>query len=163
MPRPSVLPLLIVLSSLMGAIQAPSVLHIRVMLVHADQKVTPVARHTLLISDNPATAPPREIVTTADGTADVRLPPGNYTIESDRPFVFEGKAYTWTQTLDVPPAAMRRWSSPGRTPKSLRPPRWPLLPRPLSRRTPLVPTSSPGGRTASSSSGRLRHMPPGSS
>ena len=102
MPRPSVLPLLIVLCSLLGAIQAPSVLHIRVMLVHADQKVTPVARYTLLISDNPATAPPREVVTTADGTADVKLPPGNYTVESDTPFVFEGRAYTWTQTLDVP-------------------------------------------------------------
>ena len=102
MPRPSVLPLLIVLCSLLGAIQAPSVLHIRVMLGHADQKVTPIARYTLLISDNPATAPPREVVTAADGTADVKLPPGNYTIESDAPFVFEGRAYTWTQTLDVP-------------------------------------------------------------
>jgi S1-C subfamily serine protease len=66
-----------------------------------DQNAMPVARYRLLISDNPASSPPREVVTTADGTADVKLPPGNYTVESDTPFVFEGQAYTWTQTLDV--------------------------------------------------------------
>jgi hypothetical protein len=102
MARTSVLPPLVVLCSLVAAAQAPSVLHIRVMLGQADQRVTPVARYRLLISDNPATAPPREVVTTDDGTADVRLPPGSYTVESDEPFVFDGKAYTWTQTLDVP-------------------------------------------------------------
>jgi S1-C subfamily serine protease len=102
MPRPSVLPLLVVLCSLVADAQTPSVLRIRVMLGQPDQKVTPVAHYRLLISDNPATAPPREVVTTGDGTADVRLPPGNYTVESDEPFVFDGKAYTWTQTLDVP-------------------------------------------------------------
>ena len=73
MPRPSALPLILVLCSLAAAAQATSVLHIRVMLGHADRAVTPVARYRLLISDNPATAPPREVVTTADGTADVRL------------------------------------------------------------------------------------------
>jgi Trypsin-like peptidase domain len=101
MTRTPVLPQLVVLCSLVAAAQAASILHIRVMVGQADQKVTPVAHHRLLISDNPATAPPREVVTTADGTADVRLPPGNYTVESDEPFVFEGRAYTWTQTLDV--------------------------------------------------------------
>src|SRR5262245_27739003 len=81
--------------------QALTVLHIRVVLVDADQKVTPVPRHALLISDNPATSTPRRVVTTVDGTADVRLRPGNYTIESDQPVVFHGKAFQWTQTLDV--------------------------------------------------------------
>jgi S1-C subfamily serine protease len=41
-------------------------------------------------------------VTAADGTASVRLAPGNYTVESDRPAVFQGREYQWTQTLDVP-------------------------------------------------------------
>src|SRR5882672_4483418 len=81
--------------------QALSVLHIKVVLLDADRKVTPVPRHTLLISDNPASAPPRRIVTSPDGTADVRLRPGNYTVESDVPVAFEGKRYGWTQTLDV--------------------------------------------------------------
>src|SRR5262245_48381184 len=81
--------------------QALTVLHIRVVLVDADQNVTPVPRHALLISDNPATSTPRRVVTTVDGTADVRLRPGNYTIESDQPVVFHGKAYQWTQTLDI--------------------------------------------------------------
>jgi S1-C subfamily serine protease len=81
--------------------QALSVLHIRIALVDAEGKATPVPRHALLVSDNPATATPRLIVTGLDGTADVRLRPGNYTVESDRPVAFHGKAYQWTQTLDI--------------------------------------------------------------
>ncbi len=70
-------------------------------MVDAERKVTPVPRHALLVSDNPASAPPRRIVTALDGTADVRLRPGNYTVESDRPVVFDGKAYQWTQIVDI--------------------------------------------------------------
>jgi len=84
-----------------AAPQELSVLHIRVVLLDADGKVTPVPRHALLISDNPATAAPRRVLTGPDGTADVRLRPGNYTVESDEPVAFRGKAYQWTQTLDV--------------------------------------------------------------
>jgi Trypsin-like peptidase domain len=81
--------------------QALSVLHIKVVLVDADGKATPVPRHALLISDNPQTATPRRIVTSPDGTADVRLRPGNYTVESDVPLAFEGKRYEWTRTLNI--------------------------------------------------------------
>ena len=81
--------------------QELSVLHIKVVVVDAERKATPVPRHALLVSDNPASAPPRQIVTALDGTADVRLRPGNYTVESDRPVVFHGKAYQWTQTVDI--------------------------------------------------------------
>jgi S1-C subfamily serine protease len=81
--------------------QALSVLHIKIVLLDADGKATPVPRHVLLISDNPATAPPRQIVTALDGTADVRLRPGNYTVESDQPVAFQRKAYQWTQILDI--------------------------------------------------------------
>ncbi len=81
--------------------QPLSVLHIRVALVDAEQKATPVPRYALLISDNPATAVPRRIITALDGTADVRLRPGNYTVESDEPVAFHGKAYQWTQILDI--------------------------------------------------------------
>jgi S1-C subfamily serine protease len=81
--------------------QAVSVLHIKVVLVDADRKATPIARHALLISDNPATAAPRRIVTSIDGAADVRLPPGNYTVESDQPVAFRGKAYQWTRNVDI--------------------------------------------------------------
>jgi S1-C subfamily serine protease len=81
--------------------QAVSVLHVKVVLVDADRKATPIARHALLISDNPATAAPRRIVTSMDGAADVRLPPGNYTVESDQPVAFRGKAYQWTQNVDI--------------------------------------------------------------
>jgi S1-C subfamily serine protease len=81
--------------------QAISILHIRVVLVDAERKATPVPRHRLLISENPASAAPRLILTRLDGTADVRLRPGNYTVESDRPVTFHGNTYQWTQIVDI--------------------------------------------------------------
>src|SRR5262245_41198613 len=84
-----------------AAFQALSVLHIKVVVLDAAGKPTPVPRHALLISDNPATATPRRVVTALDGTADVRLRPGNYTVESDAPMAFQGRAYQWTQIVDV--------------------------------------------------------------
>ncbi len=81
--------------------QAVSVLRITVALVDAEQRVMPVARHVLLVSDNPASTAPRRVVTASDGTVSVKLPPGNYTVESDRPVAFQDREYQWTQTLDV--------------------------------------------------------------
>lgn len=81
--------------------QDPGVLHIKIVLIDPDRKPIPVARHALLISDNPATAEPRRVVTRPDGTVDVRLRPGNYTVESDTPVAFNGKAYDWTQIVDI--------------------------------------------------------------
>ncbi len=81
--------------------QAPGVLHIKVTLTDAARAPTPIPRHVLLISDNPSTISPRRIVTSADGTADVRLPPGNYTVESDEPVAFRGKGYQWTRIVDI--------------------------------------------------------------
>ena len=81
--------------------QAPSVLHVTASLPDASQAPTPVVRHALLISDNPATSEPRRVLTGADGTVDVKLRPGSYTIESDRPFPFLGKAYQWTQMVEI--------------------------------------------------------------
>jgi S1-C subfamily serine protease len=81
--------------------QTLAVLHIRAVLTDATGRATPVARHALLISDNPQTKETRRVLTGLDGSAVVRLSPGNYTVESDEPLVFEGKAYHWTQTLDI--------------------------------------------------------------
>jgi len=81
--------------------QPLSVLHIKIVVTGADGKPTPVPRHMLLVSENPSSAPPRQIVTALDGTVDIRLRPGNYTVESDRATLFQGKAYQWTQSLDV--------------------------------------------------------------
>ena len=92
---------LVSLMPLTGAGQTGSLLYITVTLVDAGQTATPVPRHVLLVSDNPASTAPRRVVTAADGTASLRLAPGNYTVESDRPAVFRGKHYQWTQTLDV--------------------------------------------------------------
>ena len=102
MPPPRFLAAIVLLLPCALSGQALSTLHIRVLLVDAAGAATPVPRYLLLVSDNPATATPREVVTGPDGTAHLKLPPGNYTVESDRPFVFAGKRYEWTQTLDVP-------------------------------------------------------------
>ena len=77
------------------------VLRVKVTLTDAASAPVPIPRHALLISDNPATSAPTRIVTAADGTAQVRLRPGNYTVESDEPVAFNGKGYQWTKTVDV--------------------------------------------------------------
>src|SRR5688572_10618187 len=81
--------------------QAPGTLHITVTLADATGKSTPVARYALLISEEPPTTPPRRILTTLAGTADVSLRPGRYAIESDQPVAFEGTTYEWSQRIDV--------------------------------------------------------------
>src|SRR5690349_10566232 len=81
--------------------QALTVLRIRIVLADGDGTQVPVPRHALLISDNPASDSPRRVQTSVDGTVDVRLLPGNYTVESDRPVAFQGKLYHWVKTLDV--------------------------------------------------------------
>ena len=78
-----------------------SVLRVKVVLTNAGGTTTPVPRHALLVSANPASATPRQIVTGLDGTAEIRLRPGNYTVESDRAVRFEGNAYQWIQVVDV--------------------------------------------------------------
>jgi S1-C subfamily serine protease len=80
---------------------ATGILRITIAVEDAERKPTPVPRHALLISDNPATAEPRQVITRLDGTIDVTLHAGSYIVESDRPVVFRGKAYRWTQTVDV--------------------------------------------------------------
>jgi S1-C subfamily serine protease len=92
---------LVFVSSDAASGQALSVLHIKVAVLDAEQKPMPVQHHVLLISDNPASAAPRQVTTGLDGRADVRLRPGNYTVESDRPVAFRGKAYQWAQIVDI--------------------------------------------------------------
>ena len=101
MGRALALGLLVFVAQAATSGQTLAVLHIRAVLTDATGQATPVARHALLISDNPPTREPRRVVTTIDGTADVRLRPGSYTVESDEPVAFQGKAYHWTQAVDV--------------------------------------------------------------
>ncbi len=101
MLRALVLASVVLTATSQAASQDFSVLHVKVVLTNAGGTPTPVPRHALLVSQNPASATPRQIVTGLDGTVDVRLRPGNYTVESDRPVRFEGKAYQWTQVVDI--------------------------------------------------------------
>lgn len=84
-----------------GSGQVFSVLQIRAVLRDAAGNPIPVPRHTLLVSDNPATALPRVVVTGPDGTAQVRLRPGSYTVESEEPIALQGNAYRWTQIVQI--------------------------------------------------------------
>lgn len=84
------------------AAQPTGILHIKITIVDADQQARPVPRHALLISENPTSAAPQRAVTALDGTAQLHLRPGNYTVESDQPLILQGKAYEWSRTLDVP-------------------------------------------------------------
>jgi S1-C subfamily serine protease len=77
------------------------ILHIRAVLTDATGESRPLPRHALIISDEPATREARRIVTNIDGTADVRLRPGTYVVESDQPVALQGKAYRWRQTVDI--------------------------------------------------------------
>jgi S1-C subfamily serine protease len=101
MGRALVVAILSVAATVAIAGQTLAVLHLRAVLTDATGRTTPIARHALLITDNPQTRETRRILTGLDGTATVRLAPGNYTVESDQPLVFQGMAYRWTQTLDI--------------------------------------------------------------
>lgn len=81
--------------------QEPGLLRVRIVLTTADQAATPIPRHLLLVSDNPASAPPRRVVTGADGVAELRLRPGSYTVESDQAVAFAGRTYQWVETVEV--------------------------------------------------------------
>ena len=91
----------LLVNSATASAQALSTLHITVTLADASGRVTPVARHALLISEEPPTTAPRRIFTTLAGTADVSLRPGRYAVESDKPVALEGKSYEWSQRIDI--------------------------------------------------------------
>jgi hypothetical protein len=91
----------LVIGSSAASAQALSTLHITVTLTDATGKATPVARHALLISDEPQTTETRRIFTTLAGTADVALRPGRYVVESDQPVALQGKSYEWSRRLEI--------------------------------------------------------------
>lgn len=76
-------------------------LRITVVVTDADGNAIPIPRAQLLISDNPTTREPRAVRTTADGSIEIKLPAGNYTVESDVPVRLGGRIFAWTQMLDV--------------------------------------------------------------
>jgi S1-C subfamily serine protease len=101
MPRALLLASLLLASASALSSQALNVLHIKVVVIDSEGRAMPVARHVFLLSDDPPTAAPRAIVTSRDGTADVRLRPGTYTVDSERPVAFEGRVYQWSKRLDI--------------------------------------------------------------
>jgi len=101
MERALLVATLLAIGSQAPSAQVLSTLHITVTLTDATGKTTPVARHALLISEEPPTTAPRRTFTTLAGTADVSLRPGRYAVESDQPVAFEGRTYEWAQRIDI--------------------------------------------------------------
>src|SRR5262245_30957024 len=90
--------------ALLAALPAPqelATLRIKVTLTDGSRATVPIAGAALLISDEPPTAAPRRVLTTADGTATIRVRAGEYYIESDAPVVFGGRSYEWRTMLKV--------------------------------------------------------------
>jgi len=85
----------------LAAGQGGGTLRVRVVLVDVSGVATPIPRLTLLVSDNPPIDEPRRVRTTAEGSIELKLPAGSYTVELDEPVGFRGKAYTWTQIVEV--------------------------------------------------------------
>lgn len=105
--RRLVLAIVVLLTAPIVAGQVLSVLRIKVVIVDGNGQAMPVPHYRLQISDNPASAPPRRVITSLEGVVEVRLPPGTYTVESERPFApggpggKDGKSYQWTMVVDV--------------------------------------------------------------
>ena len=93
--------ILALVASAPTAAQDLPLVRIRVSVLGPDGAPVPVGRHALLVSDEPVSAAPRRVVTSADGTAELRLRPGTYIIESDQPFVLDARAYEWIQPFTV--------------------------------------------------------------
>ena len=81
--------------------QETGVLRVRVALLDAAGAATAIPRVVLLVSDNPATGEPRRVRTSNDGSVELKLKPGSYTVESDEPIGFGGKGYAWTEVVTV--------------------------------------------------------------
>ena len=92
---------LLALSMTLAAGQGDATLRIHVALTDASGMATPIPRLVLLVSDNPPAAEPRRVRTSADGTIELKLAPGSYLVEVDEPIAFRGKAYMWTQIVQV--------------------------------------------------------------
>ena len=99
--RPASVALALLAVAAVSAQPAQGVLRIKVTLANDAQAPTPVRRHALLVSDDPPSAEPRRIFTAADGTVVLMLRPGSYIVESDRPVSFGGRAYLWTQVVEI--------------------------------------------------------------
>ena len=88
---------------MLSAAQGATTLRVQVVLKDATGAPVPLPRVVLLVSANPATNEPRRVRTDANGAIELKLAPGSYTVESDRPVAFGANAYTWTQIVTVAP------------------------------------------------------------
>jgi S1-C subfamily serine protease len=95
------LAILALLSAASISAQDTGVLRITVALTDASGNAIPIPRVQLLISDNPTSQEPRRVRTGANGIIEIKLPAGNYTVESDIPVTFGGRNFAWTQMIDV--------------------------------------------------------------
>lgn len=98
---PLLIGLLVLSVPLASRSQATAVLQIAVSMPDGRGGSQAIARFAVQVTDNPASAPPRRTVTGANGTVELRLPPGNYTVESVQPLTHDGQVFQWAVTVDL--------------------------------------------------------------
>lgn len=91
----------LLLAAVMAFAQSNVVLKVYVAVIDADLNVKPVPRHVLLVRAANGLGDAARIVTGFDGRTEIKLTPGTYTLESDRPVEFQGHAYRWKETVTV--------------------------------------------------------------
>jgi hypothetical protein len=99
--RPAALACLLLVAIPSHAMQGSTLLRIKVTIVDANQQTIPLARHALIVGDDPPSAAPRRTVTNAEGVAEIRVRPGRYIVESDEPSTVQGRAYRWNKSVDL--------------------------------------------------------------
>lgn len=97
------------LASSLGAsliAQASATLRVSVLLIDADLNVKPVPRHALTVKRADGKGDATRLVMGFDGRAEIRLEPGSYILESERPVEFQGHSYRWRYSVTVRPTGI---------------------------------------------------------
>lgn len=88
--------------ALTASAQQPSTtLKIKAILVDADLNQKPIPHLTIVVTDAANTAPPQEIKTNFDGTAQATLTPGRYRLTTPAGVDFQAKHYSWQMEIDA--------------------------------------------------------------
>src|SRR5262245_9923706 len=95
------IPLALVLCALSALAVETHTLKIRAILVDGSLNQKPVPRLTVAIVPLDVTTDPIRVKTDFAGLAEVQLPAGNYRVESESPVMFEGKNYSWRETIAI--------------------------------------------------------------
>lgn len=81
----------------------PATLQLSVLLVDDQLAVKPVPRHVVLLTPLAGGSNPIRVVAGFDGRVEAPVPPGSYTLASERAVDFQGRTYRWELPLTFKP------------------------------------------------------------